>query len=356
MIFVEKKCKPFMNGGSMKHSKYVLIAIPILVLFSILSAQELELNKAPCLYEGMIEPQTGTIRNSYTASVHYYDPDGQRPLQIQVYVNDMGYTLKRASGKHNNGIYKTKLTLPPGKHGYYFYAEDDYGMPVRYPRYGVVRGPEVNVDKPYIKPACLSKGGLLNNYGTDKSVYTYTVHYYDPNDRAPKKLNVIVDNINYPMTLHKGDPHNGSYIAQLNLPAGPHAYYFKALDAMGNCISLPQQGFMRGPQITESHNNYPTLFDMKLDPQIGYKSNRYTYFVTYIDKDCDPPSIMQIVIDEKPFNLRLKQGKKYNGVYAFKTSHYIGNLHNYYFYCEDGRGGSCRFPETGYFYGPVVVK
>ncbi|MBS4014814.1 MAG: hypothetical protein KGZ86_00010 [Candidatus Latescibacteria bacterium] len=340
----------------MKHCKYVLILIPILVLISFVSAQEFGLNKAPCLYQGEIRPQTGTMRNTYAASVHYYDPDGKRPSMIYVFINDIGYTMKRASGKTNNGIYKTKLTLPPGKHAYYFYAEDDFGVAVRLPRYGYIQGPTVNVQKPYVKPASLSKGGLHQQTGTDAKLYTYTVNYYDHNDKPPKKIEVIVDGINCPMFLHKGSACNGIYLAQLKLPAGPHAYYFKALDAQGNCINLPEHGFMRGPEIAEQTNDNPKLLDVKLDPQIGYKSNRYTYNVTYIDKDCDPPSIIQIVINETPYSLRLKQGRKHNGVYSFKTSHYIGNYHNYYFYCEDGRGGSYRLPETGYFYGPVVVK
>lgn len=338
----------------MKLLKYVFVIT--IILIPILHAQNLPLTKAPCLYQGTIEPQSGTIRNSYIASVYYYDPDGKRPIRIQVYVNDIGYTLKRASGKTNNGIYKTKLTLPPGKHSYYFYAEDDDGEAVRFPRYGNINGPTVSARKPYIQPAQLTNGGLLDNSGTDTKIFTYTVDFIDPNDKHPQKIYVVIDGINFPMQLHKGNSYNGTYIAQLKLPPGKHAYYFKALDAMGNCNSLPDHGFIRGPEISETRNSYPILSDVKLEPEIGYASQAYTYRVNYIDKDCDPPSLMQIIIDEKPYNLRLKNGSKYNGIYTFKMNHFIGNYHNYYFYCEDGRGGSCRFPETGYFYGPVVVK
>lgn len=340
----------------MKLIKFVLVFILLLTFIPKIQAQNLQLNKNPCLYDGKIEPLSGVTRNTYIASVYYYDPDGKRPIRIQVYVNDVGYTMKRVSGRPNIGIYKVKLTLPYGKHSYYFYAEDDDGEACRFPRYGNINGPTVNARKPFVKPAILSKGGLLANYGNDSKVFTYTVNFEDPNDKAPKKIFVVIDGINYSMQLHKGNPWCGTYLTQTELSAGKHAFYFKAIDAMGNCISLPEHGFIRGPEVSETRNSNPALIDAKLEPEIGYTSQSYSYRVNYIDKDFDPPSIIQIIIDEKPFNLKLKKGNKYNGVYYYNTNHYIGNYHNYYFYCEDGRGGSCRFPETGYFYGPVVVK
>jgi hypothetical protein len=334
----------------------MLVVFGFILIIPVLQAQIPELNQQPCLYQGTIEPQSGTARKSYSALVHYYDPDGKKPIKIQVFVNDVSYSLKKASGKQNNGMYKCKLTLPPGEHAYYFYAEDDYGKMVRYPRYGVIKGPTVGATYPVQRPAQLTNGGLVTNNGNDKTKYTYTVHYYDFNDKKPDKIYVYVDGISYPMKLHKGKEYDGDYIAVLNLPAGPHAYYFKAMDAMKNCISLPEQGFIRGPQVSSSYNTSPKLFDSKLEPAIGYKSNTYTYHVTYQDDDTDVPSIIQIVIDGQSYPLKLKAGKQYNGIYYYRTKQYLGNYHNYYFYCEDGRGGICRIPESGTYHGPVVVK
>jgi len=333
----------------------LVISVPLLIV-PILGAQELELNKSPCLYDGIIDPQTGTARTRYIASVHYYDPDGKKPIKIQAYVDDVSYTLKRASGKSNNGMYKCKLVLPPGDHNYYFYAEDDNGRNVRYPRFGVKKGPVVGITRPWVEPAKLTNGGLIQKTGNNKTFYTYTVHYYDPQNKPPKKLNVIVDNIQYPMNLHKGKISNGTYIAMLTLPSGPHAYYFKALDALGNCISLPEEGFVRGPEVTEVINSSPKIFDIKLEPIIGYKSTPFTYYATYLDEDFDPPSMINIIIDGVTYPLKLKAGSKYNGIYFYRAKQYLGNYHNYYFYCEDGRGGSCRIPQIGTFHGPVVVK
>lgn len=341
----------------MKSVKIISSVILFAVLFiSSLSAQYMTLNKAPCMYDGTITPENGTVRNRYTASVHYYDSDGKKPSIIQVYVDDVNYSLKRASGKANNGIYKCRLTLPPGEHTYYFYAEDDNNWEVRFPRYGALKGPYVNLTKPWVKPAKLSNGGHIRKTGTDKDYYTYSVHYYDPENRPPQKINVIVDNIPYPMHLHKGKVGNGTYLAILTLPPGPHAYYFKAYDALNNCLSLPEKGFVRGPEVTETMNNSPKLYDVKVDPIIGYPSTPFTYSVTYNDEDFDPPSIINIVIDNVAYPLQFNAGSKYNGKYVFRSKQYFGNFHNYYFYCEDGRGGSCRIPEIGTFHGPVVVK
>ncbi len=341
----------------MKSKKIFSLSLAVIILLiSNLTAQYMTLNKGPCLYQGSIDPENGTVLNRFTVSVHYYDPDGKKPMTIQVYVDDINYTMKKASGKTNNGIYKCRLTLPPGEHNYYFHAEDDYGKEVRFPRYGLLKGPYVNLTKLWVKPAKLYNGGLLRKTGTDKIFYTYTVDYYDPENRPPQKLNVIVDNIPYAMHLHKGLIGNGTYIAIINLPAGPHAYYFKAMDAMNNCLSLPEQGFIRGPEVVEVMNNSPKLFDVKVDPIIGYPSTPFTYYVTYNDEDFDPPSIINIVIDNVSCKLQLKAGSKYNGKYSFRSKQYLGNYHNYYFYCEDGRGGSCRIPETGTYHGPVVVQ
>ncbi len=344
-------------GGSMKILKYLVIFMSVLlIIFAKTYAQDLTLNKQPCLYDGVIEPQSGTTRNIYIASVRYYDPDGKKPIQIKVFVNENGYNLKKSSGKYNNGVYKTKLSLPAGKHSYYFYAEDDHGFSIKYPQYGVIKGPTVNLNRPYQQPATLMEGGLYQKIGTNKSIYTYTVRFKDPNEKPPKKIRVVVDGISYPMQLHKGKLYDGIFLAKLTLPTGKHAYYFKAYDALGNCITLPEQGFVRGPDVISHQNSNPKLLDNKIEPPIGYKANTYSYYVTYIDEDNDPPSLMQIYINEQPYDLKLKQGKPYNGIYYLKYSHFVGNYHNYYFYCEDGRGGSYRFPETGYFYGPVVVK
>ncbi|MEO0092177.1 MAG: hypothetical protein ABIK61_05680 [candidate division WOR-3 bacterium] len=342
---------------------YVVPAIFLCLLFSSVSinAQSIisdatKLNNRPCLFDGTIEPQSGTARNVYIASVHYYDPDGKRPSRIEVFVDDVSYPLKRKTGKPNDGIYRCKLTLPPGEHLYYFYAEDEQGKSARLPRYSAKKGPLVGVTKPILDRARLTKGGVFQKSGTDKTLYTYTVNYYDPKCNPPKEVAVYVDCIKYPMRLHKGSPSNGTYIATLTLPPGKHAYYFRAIDNLNNCISLPEQGFIRGPEVTETYNTSPQLFDVKLDPIIGYKPTTFTYYVTYLDEDFDTPSLIQIVIDGETYPLKLKQGKPYNGVYTFKTQHYLGNYHKYHFYCEDGRGGSCRVPPTGDFHGPVVVR
>lgn len=347
-------------GGKMNSLKIIKIMSCLLLLNLTIGlhllAQKPLPNQKPCLFDGAIKPNSGTAKMPYTASVHYYDPDGKKPSKIQVFVDEVGFTLKLSTGKINDGIYKGKLTLPPGEHSYYFYAEDDGNKSTRFPRYGAKMGPLVGVTRPYLKSAELSNGGLLQKIGTDKTIYTYTVNYNDPQYSAPQKIYVVVDGIMYPMSLHNGAPEKGTYIAVLNLPAGKHAYYFKAMDFLGNCISLPKVGFVRGPQVTETSNNSPRLFDMKLEPGIGYSSTSYSYYITYLDDDFDSPSLIQVVIDGETYLLKLYQGKSYNGVYRFQTKHYIGNYHNFYYYCEDGRGGNYRSPESGTFHGPVVVK
>ncbi|MCS7258855.1 MAG: hypothetical protein NZ601_05795, partial [candidate division WOR-3 bacterium] len=315
------------------------------------------LNKAPCLSEGIIEPEQGTFKTTYTARVHYYDIDGRKPSVIKVVINDLEHVLKRKSGKANNGVYEAKLRLPYGVHKYYFYAEDDNGLPARYPQYGYLTGPVVTSYKSYTKPAKLYRGSVYQEQGTEQTVFTYSVYYFDEYQKPPKAIFAVIDGIEYSMKLHKGEAHNGLYIVQItNLSPSSHAYYFKAIDNNNNCIRLPKYGFIRGPEVSETKNRPPKLFEARLNPEIGYQSDRYSYEITYLDEDRDFPSIINIVINEIAYPMKLKKGKPYNGIYTFTTKHYPGNYHTYYFYCEDGRGGCFRLPAKGYFYGPIVVK
>jgi hypothetical protein len=314
------------------------------------------LNKAPCISEGIIEPEVGTYRTNFCAKVHYYDVDGIKPKDIKVYINDIEYSLKFKKGTKNNGYYQTKLKLPPGQYKYYFYAEDEFGSFARYPQYGYLTGPHVTTKKAYTKPAKLEQGAVYQSLLADQTIFTFSVYFYDENQKPPQKISVVVDNIEHPMTLHKGKESDGLYIAQITLSPGPHGYYFKAIDGNNNCIKLPQYGFIRGPNFTEKKNSSPQLFDVRLEPEIGYQSECYSYEIKYLDIDRDPPALINIVINETSYPMNLKSGKPHNGIYTFRTKHLPGRYHTYYFYCEDGRGGSFRLPTRGYFYGPVVIE
>lgn len=332
-----------------------VIAVAILaLLFPSFAAEE---NHKPCLYQARIRPMDGVTRTAFVATVRYADPDGDVPAKVEVSVDNIAYPMKLVKGRAEDGIYRARLTLPPGEHSYYFYTEDARGLSERYPRYGAKYGPFVGKRKPYNRQAILTNGGVHFEYGTDRSIYTWTVLYRDRDEcRPPRAVRVVVDGIIHKMKLHKGTPNNGIYLYQAILPAGPHAYYFVATDGDGDCITHPRHGFLRGPEVAEELNTPPRLADNRIIPPAGSHRTKYAYTVHYRDEDFDAPSIALVYVDDIPHAMKLTASKPYAGLYIYRTHLHVGYNHDYYFYFEDGRGGVCRYPERGGFHGPVVTR
>jgi hypothetical protein len=338
------------------HAFVAALFVPILLVL-VAPVFAVETNHKPCLCQPMIRPLDGVTRTTFVATVRYNDPDGDAPASVAVYIDGIAYPMQLVKGRAHDGIYRARLTLGEGEHNYYFYAEDVRGLTERFPRYGAKHGPYVGARKRYNRQAIMTSGGVHFDYGDERSIYTFTVHYRDRDVcRPPKGLTVIVDGIPQMMKLHKGTPNNGIYLYQTLLPAGPHAYYFVAKDGDGGCVSHPQHGYLRGPEVAETFNTPPTLSDNRTIPPSGSYRTKYTYTIHVKDEDFDVPSVALIYIDDVPFQLKLAAGKAYEGLYLYRTRHHVGWDHNYYFYFEDGRGGVARFPEVGTFHGPIVTR
>lgn len=313
-------------------------------------------NNPPCLCGAKITPKSGQARTAYVAQVRYTDPDGDIPAKVEVYVDNIAYPMRLVKGRAAAGIYQAKLTLPPGEHTYYFSAEDIKGQTERFPRYGAKPGPFVGTNSVFNRLPVLTNGGVFFDYGPEGATYTFTVNYQDKDGTRPRAVRVVVDGIPHEMTLHKGNPADGIYLYQANLPAGPHAYYFTAADDCGGCVAHPGYGFLRGPEVDAVGNTAPVLLDGSVDPNIGGNRTPYTYSVEYRDIDRDPPAIARVYINGKPHEMKLRCGKACGGIYTYRARHCFGEWHNYYFYFEDGRGGATRLPEVGTLHGPVVTR
>jgi hypothetical protein len=315
------------------------------------------LNQKPCLCQPMIRPMDGVTRTAFVATVRYQDPDGDAPAKVEVNIDGVGYPMRLVKGRAHDGTYQARLTLTEGEHNYYFYAEDVRGLSERFPRYGAKPGPWVGQRALYNRQAIMTNGGVHYERGSDKNIYTFTVHYRDRDVcKPPRAVMAVVDGITHEMKLHKGTANNGTYLYQAMLPAGPHAYYFVAKDGNDDCVTLPANGFIRGPEVSESMNMPPALSDNRTIPPTGSHRTKYAYTVHYKDEDMDPPSVALVYIDNIPYQLKLGAGKTYEGLYLYRTYHHVGWDHDYYFYFEDGRGGSARFPEVGSFHGPIVTR
>ncbi|HDQ98666.1 MAG TPA: hypothetical protein ENN51_00040 [candidate division WOR-3 bacterium] len=340
-----------------RHHAFVAGLFVVVLAVTAGSALAAETARKPCLCQPMIRPMDGVTRTTFVASVRYRDPNGIAPGRIVVNISGNDYPLTLARGRAYDGIYRARLTLTEGEHAYYFYAENAEGHSERFPRYGAKPGPWVGGRARYNRQAILTRGGVHFEHGTDRKTYTFTVHYRDRDIcKKPQRVTAVVDGIRHEMKLHSGTPNNGIYLYQAELPAGPHAYYFEAFDGDGECVTHPAHGFLRGPEVSEQPNVRPALSDNRIIPPTGSHRTKYAYTVHYKDADGDAPSIARLYVNDIAYDLKLASGKPHEGLYIHRMRHHVGWDHNYYFYFEDGRGGSARLPASGAFHGPIVTR
>jgi len=103
-----------------------------------------------------------------------------------------------------------------------------------------------------------------------------------------------------------------------------------------------------------SSNHDPALTSPSVTPSSGYYGTRFEYSVHYYDEDGDAPSVIQAFIDGTGYTMTLDSGTASNGTYQYLTRDIPqGESHNYYFYAEDGNGGSDRNPASGTQSGPA---
>jgi len=346
-----------------KHYAFAAASAVLLVLVLATPALAAPGNAKPCLCYPLISPLTGTTKTVYVASVTYTDADGDAPAKVELYIDNVAHPMTHPKGSAK-GYYRARLTLPPGEHSYYFYTEDARGESERFPRYGALTNLLVGTKKKILnRLPVLSEGGVYYNRGSEYNIYTYMVKYKDRDVcKPPKYVQVFIDGLPHDMALYSGTCVNGTYVYQTKLPPGPHAYYFIAKDGNGDGVALPAAGFIRGPEVTARLNSPPVLLDQRLEPGIGgmktiwQTPSRYGFLVHYNDVDFDAPTVALIYIDNVPHAMKLIRGTASNGLYAYCGNQFLGNMHTYYYYFQDGKGASVRMPEVGVFHGPVVTR
>jgi len=319
-------------------------------------------NHAPVLKSPQATPYNACDKAHYRLSVRYQDADCDLPAVIQVTVDGQTYDLKPGSrgGKKYDMVYVSpKVTFGPGAHKYYFTCEDARGMADRSPRYGEWTGPYVadgKCRKRYNSWPELNEGHIVQGEDGDIETYfTFSVKFSDYDSTPPQFVEVVIDGLSHPMKLHKGNAWNGQYIYNAYLDTPPHGFWFRARDAKGAEVAFPEKDFKYGPTVYDLPNANPELTDLKVDPIIGGMRDGYDYQVRYLDIDRDPPAIIQVYIDGFPHNMRLVSGKKYDGIYSYKTKLVPSYYHGYSYRAEDGRGGEATEPFQGTIHGPVVA-
>lgn len=107
------------------------------------------------------------------------------------------------------------------------------------------------------------------------------------------------------------------------------------------------------PIFAAEANRRPCLCEAKITPLQGTGRTAYIAQVRYSDPDNDPPAKVEVYIDGMAYPMKRIKGKAAAGIYQAKLNLSAGE-HNYYFYAEDVRGLSERYPRYGAKPGPYV--
>ena len=101
-------------------------------------------------------------------------------------------------------------------------------------------------------------------------------------------------------------------------------------------------------------NTDPVLSNEHVSPTVGYYGTRYEFAVHYFDVNGDAPSVIRVTIDGTAYDMSLDSGSTADGTYSYRTRDIPADeTHSFYFYAEDGEGGSARNPASGTLSGPA---
>jgi hypothetical protein len=120
---------------------------------------------------------------------------------------------------------------------------------------------------------------------------------------------------------------------------------------------------MQGPpsdiyQFALLQMNHAPLVQGIVAPESGTPDMVYTYSAVYTDTDNDPPAVITIYIDDIPYAMvqQNPDDTDYTDGVQYLYSTTLGEgVHTFYIYCEDIKGGSARYPESGSIEGPIVA-
>lgn len=115
-------------------------------------------NRPPTLTSGSVDLSKNAAGATFTFEVTYTDSDGDAPLYVKVYIDNVGYSMTKISGDYMTGaIYRyswTTISDDIGSHTYYFSASDGTDA-ARLPTSSTYSGPTVTEAKPTPGPSDL---------------------------------------------------------------------------------------------------------------------------------------------------------------------------------------------------------
>jgi len=98
----------------------------------------------------------------------------------------------------------------------------------------------------------------------------------------------------------------------------------------------------------------PILTDGKVVPESGLPGTTFEYRVYYSDLDGGTPAVKNIYINMTPYDMVLKSGNDWDGLYHLEISDVSSGKNNFYFLFADDEGNGVRYPPGGSLDGPYV--
>jgi len=186
--------------------------------------------------------------------------------------------------------------------------------------------------------------GVDPNTGDPLTTFDFKVHYYDEDADNPTVGNVVIDSTPYAMS-GSGSDADYSY-SNSGYADGTYGYYFYFEDGNGGTVRFPAAGewtFVVDSNHAPVLSNYDGWPD-GVDPDSGDSTTTFDFKVHYYDVDADNPTVANVVIDSTPYAM---SGSGSDADYSYSDSGYVDGPHGYYFYFEDGNGGTARLPSSG---------
>lgn len=310
----------------------------------------------PTLTEPSLSPSAGTTLTPFSFEIIYTDADGTEPSWVRVIIDSEVSTME------TTGIFPWELnytagvefahitTLSAGNHSYSFEANDGTNTVST----GVFTGPRVT---PIGSPPELSNGLAFPPAGYQIDVFAFSVMCYDNDNNTPTYVRVVIDDVNHEMTPTTSSyDHSEGVLYSYNtlLAVGDHYYHFEAADTIGTA-RYPVTGEFTDLRVALL-NQLQYLTNASLTPAQGDTSTTYSFQVVYVNLENNPPSSVQVQIDEFSYIMAKTDPAAHNyttGVeYRFQTALPIG-LHHYFFEASYGTSNT-HYPPIGDFSGPNV--
>jgi hypothetical protein len=193
-------------------------------------------------------------------------------------------------------------------------------------------------------PCTLNNGQVIPPSGNTSTYFTFSANYTDPDNVQPAWVHLHLDNSVYNMIKqNSGDTNYADgciyqYITPLT--NATHQFHFEAYDYKYSARD-PSSSNYTGPYPVNQFNiASPTLSNGLVSPNRGHNSTIFTFEVTYTDADNNPPSAINLILNQSVHSMVKKNPADINYmdgcIFVYSTKLNPG-VYNFCFNASDGQ-------------------